>query len=91
MTREELSELMTSWGYEDSIVFENPSYLNAIIAISDTGRVCYDHEKMIECLLAESDDMSYEDALEFISYNTERALQYEPLEKRPIIVYPLNE
>ena len=90
MTRDELSEIMTSMGYEDSKVFENPSYLNAIIGVSDTGQVCYHYEKMIECLMEESDDMTYEDAIDFISFNTERALPYEPAEKRPIIIYPIE-
>ena len=36
------------------------------------------------------DDMTYEDAIDFISFNTERALPYEPFEKRPIIIYPLE-
>lgn len=87
MTREELSEIMESMGYEDSIVFENPSYLNAIIGVNDTGQVCYDYDKMIECLM-EEDNMDMEEAAEFIDYNTVRALPYcSPSEKRPIIIY----
>lgn len=89
MTREELSEFMESWGYEDSIIFENPSYLNAIVGVSDTGRVCYDYDKMAECLM-EEDGMTFEEATEFIDYNTVRALPYcSPAEKRPIIIYHL--
>lgn len=88
-TREELGELMTQMGYEDSIVFEDPSYLGAVIGYSDTGQVCYDYDKMIEWLV-ETDGMSVEDAIDFIAYNTERALPYcSPSEKRPIIIYPL--
>lgn len=88
-TREELGEFMTQMGYEDSIVFEDPSYLGAVIGYSDTGQVCYDYDKMIEWLM-EQDGMSAEDAIDFISYNTERALPYcSPSEKRPIIIYPL--
>lgn len=88
-TREELGEIMTEMGYEDSIVFENPSYLGAVIGYSDTGQVCYDYDKMIEWLTGQ-DGMSAEDAIDFISYNTERALPYcNPPEKRPIIIYPL--
>lgn len=89
MTREELSEFMESWGYEDSIIFENPSYLNAIVGVSDTGRVCYDYDKMAEWLM-EEDGMTHEEATEFIDYNTVRALPYcSPSEKRPIIIYHL--
>ena len=90
MTKEELSEIMESMGYEDSIVFENPSYLNAIIGVSDTGQVCYDYDKMVECLMKE-DNMDIEEATEFIDYNTVRALPYcSPSEKRPIIIYPIE-
>lgn len=90
MTRKELSEIMESMGYEDSIVFENPSYLNAIIGVNDIGQVCYDYDKMIECLMKE-DNMDMEEAAEFIDYNTVRALPYcSPSEKRPIIIYPME-
>lgn len=62
MTRKQLSEYMELMGYEDSIVFENPSYLDAIIGVSDTGQVCYSYKKMIESLMKEK-NMGYEDAL----------------------------
>ena len=90
ITREELGELLTEAGYEDSLVFENPSYLGAVIGWSDTGQVCYDFEKMIEWLMEEDSSITYEDAIDFISYNTERALPYEPSDRRPIIIYPLQ-
>lgn len=89
-TREELGELLTEAGYEDSLLFENPSYLGAVIGWSDTGQVCYDYEKMIEWLMEEDSSITYEDAIDFISYNTERALPYEPSDRRPIIIYPLQ-
>lgn len=35
--------------------------------------------------------MEYEEAAEFIDYNTVRALPYcNPSEKRPIIIYPIE-
>ena len=43
----ELKDLLSELGYEDTVVFENPSYLNAIIGISDAGGLCYSYEKMI--------------------------------------------
>ena len=90
MTRKELSEIMESMGYEDSIVFENPSYIDAIVGFSDTGRVIYDYDLMIESLM-KADGMDMEEAAEFIDYNTVRALPYcSPSEKRPIILYKYN-
>ena len=56
-------------------VFENPSYKTAIIGISYDNRVIYDYDLMIEDLMKE-ENLDYEDALEFIEYNTLRALPY---------------
>lgn len=83
----ELKELLGDLNYEDTVVFENPSYLNAIIGISDEGALCYSYEKMIECLM-EEDKMEYEEAVEFIDFNTIRALPYtSSVGIRPIIIY----
>ena len=56
-------------------VFSNPSYKNSIIGISYDNRVIYDYDLMIEELM-EEEDLSFEDALEFLEYNTLRALFY---------------
>lgn len=50
---EELKSLLNELGYQDTVVFENPSYLKAIIGISDDGALCYSYEKMVECLMEE--------------------------------------
>lgn len=90
MTRKLLKELTEKLGYEDSIVFENPSYLDAIVGFSDTGQVIYDYDLMVESLM-KTDGMDMEEASEFIDYNTVRALPYcSPSEKRPIILYKYN-
>jgi hypothetical protein len=68
-------DTLVELGYEDAIVFENPSYDSAIIGTSHDDRVVYSFEKMVECLV-EEDGMSYEEAVEFIEYNTIRALPY---------------
>jgi hypothetical protein len=69
-------DLLNELSLEDSIVFENPDYDAAIIGYDESsGRIIYDFEKMAECLMDE-DGMSYEDAIDFISYNTLRALPY---------------
>ena len=89
MTQEELKELLKDMGYDDSIVFENPSYCDAVIGISDTSQVCYSYEKMIEYLV-KVDGMTEEEAIEFIDYNTIRALPYcNPTSNRPIVIYDL--
>lgn len=84
---EQLKDSLNELGYKDTVVLENPSYLNAIIGITDDGALCYSYEKMIECLM-EEDKMEQEDAMEFIDYNTIRALPYaSSMGVRPIVVY----
>ena len=83
----ELKDLLNELGYTGTVVLENPSYLNAIIGITDEGALCYSYEKMIECLM-EEDKIEQEDAMEFIDYNTIRALPYaSSMGVRPIVVY----
>ena len=84
---EELKDLLKELNYESTVVFDNPSYLNAIVGISDEGALCYSYEKMIKCLM-EEDKMEYDDAMEFIDYNTIRALPYaSSMGVRPIVIY----
>ena len=83
----ELKDFLNELEYTDTVVLENPSYLNAIIGITDEGALCYSYEKMIDCLM-EEDKMEQEDAMEFINYNTIRALPYaSSMGVRPIVVY----
>ena len=83
----ELKDLLNELEYKDTVVLENPSYLNAIIGITDEGALCYSYEKMIGGLM-EEDKMSQEDATEFIDYNTIRALPCaSSMGVRPNVVY----
>ena len=79
-------EILCDMGYESPVIFENPSYDSAIIGISEDERVIYDYDKMIKYLVTE-DDMTIEEASDFISYNTIRSLSY--VENHPIIMYNL--
>ena len=58
-----------------AVLFDNPSFDNSIIGISTSGNIVYDLELMIE-ELANDDNITYDDAADFISYNTVRALPY---------------
>lgn len=78
MTKEDLLD----YGYEDTVVFENPDYGDSIIGVDINGRAIYSLQKMAENLAAE-DHMSYEDAVDFIDYNAARSLSY--VEDGPII------
>lgn len=75
---------------DDIYVFDNPSYDSAIIGITSDDRVVYDYDLMVE-ELAETDNISYEEAMEFIDYNTVRALSYFSYENKPVIIFPINK
>ena len=60
---------------EDSMVFDNASYDNSIIGVSTDGRVIYSFSKMVEELMADN-GWSEIEAIEWVEYNTIRALPY---------------
>jgi hypothetical protein len=72
---------------EDAIVFDNMSYDGSIIGVTTDGRVVYDFDKMVYELM-QDEEWDYEDAVEWIEYNTIRALPYAG-ENGPIIMYPI--
>lgn len=83
-------EMLNELGFEDSIVFENPSYDSAIIGYDAVShRIIYDFDLMVEHLMNE-DKMERDEAIEFIEYNTIRATPYAG-ELAPIILYSLND
>jgi hypothetical protein len=83
--KEKLQEL----GFEETIILENPSYDTAITGISSNGNLIYDYELMVNYLI-EHDNMSYEDAVEFIDYNTIRAIDYMG-EFKPIVMMNIED
>ena len=85
MTLEQIKEYLNDHCYEDTLVFESPDYANAFLGVTDEGRAVYDYEKMITCLV-EEDNMDEEEAIEFIDYNTLRAIPYFG-SNAPIILY----
>lgn len=50
MSREN-KELLVEMGYEDAVILENPDYDSAIVGVSESGRVIYDYDKMVEWLM----------------------------------------
>lgn len=86
---EDLKEYITERGYEDTIVFENPSYVTAVAGLTDDGRVVYDFDEMVN-FLVETDGMEPEEAIEFIEYNTIRAIPYFG-PNAPIVMYPIMD
>lgn len=50
-------------------------YQDAIVGITyDSNHIIYSVEKFMECLVKEG--MSYEEAADWVSYNTQRAIAY---------------
>lgn len=70
---------------EDALRFENPSFDNSIVAVDYDGRLIYDYDLMVEELMKQ-DDISGEEAIDFISYNTLRGLDYMTDKKKPIVI-----
>lgn len=70
---------------EDALRFENPSFDNSIVAVDYDGRLIYDYDLMVEELMKQ-DDMSGEEAIDFIFYNTLRSLDYMTDKKKPIVI-----
>lgn len=85
---QQLKDALCEMGYETSIVFENPDYASAAVGISEGGAVIYDYDLMVESLM-EEEGMDATDAMEFIDYNTVRALPYIG-PGAPIIMYRLD-
>ena len=83
MNQQEIKDLLGSFGYEETILFESPSYDTACVGVTEDGRAVYDYDKMVQHLVNE-DKMSEEEAMEFIDYNTIRSLPYQ--ENAPIVM-----
>ena len=72
--------------HEEAVIFNVPNYDNAIVGISDDGRVVYDYELMIRELTNDT-ALTEEEAIQFLDYNTIRTLPYIEENVRPIILH----
>ena len=89
MTHEEIKDYICEQGYEDTIIFENPAYDSAFVGLTEDGNAVYNYELMAAELVKE-DGMTWEEAYEFIDYNTIRALPYMG-DRAPVVLYPFEE
>ena len=85
-TENDVKELITDYEYDDVIILSNPDYASAFIGISEDNRAVYDYDKMVKYLV-DKDGMTDIEAIEFIEFNTIRALPY--YENAPIIMHNL--
>ena len=79
------AEKLENLGYEDVVIFDNPSYDDALIGVTTNNQAIYDYDKMVEWLVNQ-EGMDYESAADFISYNC----SYMPADDYyPIIMYSI--
>lgn len=86
---EDLNSFLIERGEEGTAYFTNPDFIDALIGISDDGRLIYSYEKMVESLML-SEGIGHEAAAEFIDYNTVRTIPYMG-DKSPIILYLIEK
>ena len=69
---------------EETLILENHDYDNSIVGITEDGRLVYDFNKMVQEFM-EDEDCDETEAIEWLEYNTLRALPYMG-ERAPIVV-----
>ena len=84
-----VEEKLLDNGYEGVKYLTNYDYETALIGVTRDGRTVYDFDKMVEWLI-ETEDFTDVEAIEWIEYNTVRALPYMGSD-HPIIVYSLMD
>jgi len=67
------AERLQAAGYDDVLILENYSYDDALVGVTEDGRAVYDFNKMVAWLV-ETEGFTEEAAIEWIEYNTIRAL-----------------
>ena len=83
-------EKLVQFGYQDSVVYQNPDFDQAIIGVdANSNAVIYDFDLMVQDMV-KKDGVTQEEAAEFIQYNTIRATPYMP-QPRPIILRKLMD
>ena len=93
MKDEKLRKALDKFGEENDItfkMFENPSFDESIVGISNDNRLIYDYDKMI-AEFAFDNTCDYEEAEEFIQYNTMRTLPYFGSEAPIVIEYKIDD
>ena len=81
-------ERLLDAGYEGIKFLVNESYDDALIGVSEDGRAIYDFDKMVDWLIGKY-GWSYIESIEWIEFNTLRALPYMGSDA-PIIMYPID-
>ena len=88
MDKRTAEEKLLDNGYDEVPILKNDSYDSALIAVTDDNRAVYDYDKMIE-YLCDRHGWTPEEAMEWIEYNTLRALPYFG-EEAPVVIHMLE-
>lgn len=83
-----VKSLLEELGYEDVIVFDDYGE-ETLVGVDSNNRAVYDYEKMAEWLM-DNWECTYEEAIDWIEYNTIRSLGYVG-EGAPIVVHPVGK
>lgn len=81
-------ERLLDAGYENVFILQDYSYDDALIGVTDDNRAVYDYVKMVDWLV-KTEGWSEIEAMEWIDYNTIRALPYMGADA-PIIMFSLE-
>lgn len=83
-------EWLADNGFDETIIycdaFGEQQYGSAFIGVTTDGQAVYDFDKMVEWLM-ERDQCSYEEAVEWIEFNTIGA----KIDGGPIVIYAAGE
>lgn len=71
----DIKKWLCDMGYEETVLFENPTYRDAIVGISENGRLIYSERKILDYMIHE-EGLDDEEALDNYSYNILRSLPY---------------
>lgn len=85
---EELREYLIAQEHEETMFFENPSFVKAITGITESGQLIYDYDLMIASAM-EEENWNADEAIDWIEYNTLRSIPYMG-HAHPIVSLPIN-
>ena len=74
---------------DDTIVFDNPAFDNSIIGITTDGQAVYGYNKMVVELMCD-ENISEQEAIDWIEFNTLRAIPYAG-DMAPIVIFTFKE
>lgn len=80
------SEQLIAEANPKALVLEpRETFSRALVGVTSEGRLVYSEDKILQAL-QDVEGMDYEEALDYYSYNTIKALAYEKATVAPIII-----